>query len=55
MSLLEWLFTYQQSLPDGVYNTDKFGNVFCSGMMVGGDVKPTVNIYGKIDKRIVKL
>ena len=55
MSLLEWLFTNQQSLPDGVYNTDKFGNVFCSGMLMCGDVKPTFNKYGKINKRIVKL
>ena len=55
MSLLEWLFTNQQSLPDGVYNTDKFGNVFCSGMLIGSDVKPTISMYFKIDKRIKKL
>lgn len=55
MNLLEWLFTNQQSLPDGVYKTDEFGHVFCSGIMMCGDVKPTINVYGKINKRIVKL
>lgn len=55
MNLLEWLFTNQQSLPDGIYRVNGFGHVFCNGMMVHEGLQPTFNKYGKIDKRIVRL
>lgn len=54
-TLLEWLFTNQQSLPDGIYTVNQFGHVFCNGMMVHEGLKPTFNKYGKVNKRIKKL
>lgn len=54
-TLLEWLFEHQQKLPDGIYTTDQFGHVFCSGIMIYEGVKPTLKKYSKIDKRIKKI
>lgn len=50
VTLLQWLFANQLSLPDGIYKSDRFGNIYCSGMMLKGSVKPTSNQYLKLIK-----